>query len=142
LIAGLSYYKQTYNMIKVKILNQFVIREKDIEYLDTLPANVPGAAYTKEQKRQIDAIYTKYITKNGVVKSPGMEIYHLERKRGWSNGEKMTAEAAQRIILEEVLIEILKEPIVAPDRLAQIYKQAIMLDEAHRILYFHVYDFK
>jgi predicted GH43/DUF377 family glycosyl hydrolase len=128
-------------MITVKIRNQFIIREKDLEYLEALPPNAPGAAYTKEEKKHIDAIYNRYLTKNNVVKSGGIDIYLSEKKRGWPNGEKMNTEAAKRVVLS-VLIGLLKEPIVTPDRLAQIYRGALHLDEAHRLLIFHLYDFQ
>lgn len=128
-------------MLKIRILPQFIIRERDIEYLESLPPNTPTTCYTKAQKKQIGAIYTRYITKNSVMKDHHFEIYLSEKKAGWPNKVKMTTESAMLRVLD-TLIDLLNRPEITLERLAQDYRQALLLPEAYRILISHIYDFR
>ncbi len=124
----------------VKLHPKFIMSDLDIDYLDLLPPNMPGAAIKADIKKRVDVIYRKYITRNGLYGTNGAELYTLAAAKKWADKTRIVDAAAKRIVLNEIVALQMVQEITVYD-LAKRYHSALLLDPMQRIVLHAVFDF-
>lgn len=123
----------------VNLKPQFIMKDEDKNFLNSLPANLPDEPLTKKQKDRINSLYYSYISKNGVLKGWGIELYDIERKEKWPSGPRVKLHEAQRMILGWLLNENV-HPSITWERFAIRCHTALTGRESYQILLSKIYD--
>jgi hypothetical protein len=72
----------------IQLKPEFIMSAEDIDYLTSLPDNKPETILTGKDKGRINNLYFKYIYKNDVCLPGGLDLFEIEKKKTWPNGEK------------------------------------------------------
>jgi hypothetical protein len=124
----------------VKLHPKFIMHQLDLEYLASLPPNMPGRPLIVEHKKRVDVVYRKYVTRNGLVGANGAELYTIAAAKKWLDKTHIVDAAAKRIVLNEIVALQKFQEITVYD-LARRYRSALLLDPMQRIVLHAAYDF-
>lgn len=119
---------------------EFIMSQKDIEYIKSLPENKPETILSPKDKRLVNALYFKCIYKpfDGIT---GLNLCALEMRNKWPDGERTKQHEAQRLILEWLIFyneDARKE--MSFHKAATMFHKCLTHREANRLLIFNIYD--
>jgi len=90
-------------MKKIKLLPAYILSASDVEFLNSLPDNLPESKLTEKQRDRVKEIYYKHITKNIDNQAWGRAMYEEEQKEKWPSGPRVKEHEAKRMILENLV---------------------------------------
>lgn len=120
---------------------EFIFNQSEIDFLQSLPDNMPDIKLKPKQIEGISELYYKYIS-NKVYKGWGQDLAELEQREKWPSGPRLKRHEAQRIILGNLLeLNIYRKNLNAMDA-ARKFFSSLNCRESYTILISKVYNIK
>jgi hypothetical protein len=124
----------------ISLKPEFIMNEDDINFLSSLPHNLPETHLTRKQISEINELYYKYISKNNVHYGWGTELYKLEQKEKWTGGSRVKTHEAQRMILGWLKEANEYHPTLSWREAAKYFHAHLTCREASAILTSKIYN--
>lgn len=117
----------------------FVMNQEDINFLNSLPANMPETKLKKAEIEQIGAIYRRYISQvDNYDWSPS--LIAIEQREKWPSGPRIKTHEVQRMILGWLVTYNENDKEMTPARACYVFYSSLTNRPAARRLLSFVYD--
>lgn len=134
--AGAQLEKKVFAELK----QEFRMTQDEIQFLQSLPDNLPDTKLKAKQVEEISSIYYKYIA-NKVYRGWGQDLAEFEQKsEKWPSGNRVKRHEAQRMILDNLMELNLYRDNMSAEEAARKFYSTINCRESYCILVSKVYN--
>ena len=111
-------------MKTVTMKSEFVMNQEDINFLNSLPDNLPETKLKKAEKERIGAIYHRYISQiDNYDWSPSLVA--IEQREKWPSGPRVKTHEAQRMILGWLVLYNENDKEMTPERANYVFYSSL-----------------
>ena len=127
-------------MKAIKVKKVFQMTSEEINQYRALPDNLPETRLNEKQKRFVNDLYYKYITKNIDNQDWSRAMYKTEQAERWPSGPRVKEHEAKRFILSN-LCECCenRKSLTAAQAVCRFHSALTMRPMYAKLLY-HVYN--
>ena len=119
---------------------EFKLTSEEINYLESLPENLPENKLTSKQRKEVSRLYHHYI-ENKIYKGWGQDLAEFEQKsEKWPSGPRVKRHEAQRMILGHLVFLSQNKSELTAEQAAKMFYNSMTCRESYVILLSKVYE--